>query len=197
MRKLKIIDLGLTEYDYAQDKMRQIHSRAIKEGLSDYLILCQHYDVYTVGKNENRKFCVDVKKTDRGGSIMFHAPGQQIFYFVFKVKTPMLFYKNVIKSFEKPLKNLSDKIEYIHSIPGFYIQNRKLGFLGFKYQNGYSLHGVAINYNIDLDKFNLINPCGLEGYKATSIVNEHINVDLETLNQDIIKSIIKNFKLEY
>lgn len=197
MRRLNIIDLGLIEYEYAQKEMRDIHKRAVKDSMNDYLILCQHYDIYTVGKNESRTFPVEVTKTDRGGSIVFHTPGQQIFYFVFKVKTPMLFYKKVIKSFERPLKDLSERIEYIHKIPGFYIENRKLGFLGFKYENGYSLHGVAINHDVDLEKFNIINPCGLEGYVATSLIKENIHIDIELLKHKFIDSIVENFKLLY
>lgn len=194
MRKIEVIELGLICYEDAIKKMRQIHNVAVKDGNTDFLILCQHHDVYTVGKNERRDFPVKVLKTDRGGSVVLHAPGQQIFYFVFKVKSPMSFYRKVVKSFETPLKELDSRVKYIHKIPGFYIENRKLGFLGFKFENGYSLHGVAINHDVDLKKFNTIKPCGLDGYVATSLTRENINISLENLKQVMTNSIMTNFK---
>lgn len=193
-RKIEIIELGLIDYLDAIRQMRQIHKKAAKKDDTDFLILCQHYDVYTVGKNENRLFAVNTVKTDRGGSVVFHTPGQQIFYFVFKVKSPMVFYRKVVKSFETVLRGLDSKIVYLHRIPGFYVENRKLGFLGFKFENGYSLHGVAINHDVDLQKFNLIEPCGLKGYTATSLKNEGVQICESDLKERVIKSIFQNFR---
>lgn len=194
MGKIETIDIGLVDYIKGLEFMRELHSKAKQENNVNYLILCQHYDVYTVGKNEKRDFPVETVKTDRGGSVVFHTPGQQIFYFVFKVISPMNFYRRVINAFSKPLKEINPGIEYIHKIPGFYIQNRKLGFLGFKYEDGYTLHGVAINYDVDLDKFNRVHPCGLEGFYATSLVNEGARVSLDYLKDTIVKSIQDSFR---
>lgn len=191
---IEVIDIGLTDYTECIDFMNKIHIDASNKREKNYLILCQHYDVYTVGFNEKREFPVETIKTDRGGSIVFHTPGQQIFYFVFAVKSPRIFYRKIIDSFYKPLKQLDNRIVYLPKIPGFYIDNRKLGFLGFRYKNGYSLHGVAINHNVNLEKFNLINPCGLEGYKATSLKEEGIDIDIQDLKSNIVRSIKENFK---
>ncbi|MEZ0323601.1 MAG: lipoyl(octanoyl) transferase LipB [Hydrogenothermaceae bacterium] len=193
MDRFEILDIGLIKYQQAIKFMNEIYSTAL-ENRKNYLILCQHYDVYTIGYNEKRDFPVETVKTDRGGSIVFHTPGQQIFYFVFEVKSPRIFYRKVIDSFYKPLKQLDSRITYLPKIPGFYIDNRKLGFLGFRYKNGYSLHGVAINHDVNLEKFNIINPCGLEGYKATSLKEEGINIDIQDLKDIMVKSIVENFK---
>lgn len=193
MRKIELVELGLVDYHTAMKKMRQIHKAAVQKGDTDFLIMCQHYDVYTAGQNENREFPVAVVKTDRGGSVVFHTPGQQIFYFVFRVKSPVVFYRKVVRSFEAVLKQLDSRIVYVHRIPGFYVENRKLGFLGFRFENGYSLHGVAINNDVDLQKFNLIEPCGLKGYTATSLRSEGVEISEAQLKETVVKSVLRNF----
>ncbi|MCX7737946.1 MAG: lipoyl(octanoyl) transferase LipB [Hydrogenothermaceae bacterium] len=191
---IEVIDIGLVDYKEGVAFMREVHSGAVKRGDKNYLILCQHYDVYTVGKHESKVFPVRTIRTDRGGSVIFHTPGQQIFYFVFKVKSPMSFYRKVVNSFYRPLKSLNPQIEYIHRIPGFYVGNRKLGFLGFRYKDGYSLHGVAINYDVDLEKFNKISPCGLEGYQTTSLIREDVKINLEELKRLLVESVSASFR---
>ncbi|ACN99590.1 lipoyl(octanoyl) transferase LipB [Sulfurihydrogenibium azorense] len=189
----KIIDLGILDYLEGYKEMRNIHSKAVESG-ENYLILCQHYDVYTVGENEKEEnFPVPVVKTDRGGSITFHGIGQPIFYFVFRVNSPKIFYRKVVKSFDEVFKSLSDKIYHDFKNPGFYIEKRKLASLGFRYSKGYSLHGVAVNHSVNLEKFNLIKPCNLDGYTATSLIAEGINIDIDNLKNEVIKKLYKNF----
>ncbi|HEV09474.1 MAG: lipoyl(octanoyl) transferase LipB [Sulfurihydrogenibium sp.] len=193
MSKINVIHLGIVEYEYGYQEMKKIHSTAVQSE-ENYLILCEHYDVYTVGQNEKEEnFPVPVIKTDRGGSITFHGLGQPIFYFVFKVESPKVFYKKVIKSFSEVFNLLSDKIYHDFKNPGFYVENRKIASLGFRYSKNYSLHGVAVNHSVDLDKFNLIKPCNLDGYSATSLIKEGINVDKEKFKSMVVESILKNF----
>lgn len=189
----KILNLGTVEYLSAYEKMKEIHSVAV-QSQENYLLICEHYDVYTVGQNEKEEnFPVAVVKTDRGGSITFHGVGQPIFYFVFKVDSPKIFYRKVIKSFDEVFKSLSPKIYHNFKNPGFYIENRKLASLGFRYSKGYSLHGVAVNHSVDLEKFNKIKPCNLDGYIATSLINEKIEIDKENLISMVVEKIKKNF----
>lgn len=191
--KINVIDLGIVDYLQAYEEMKKIHSIAV-ENQENYLILCEHYDVYTIGQNEKgENFPVPVIKTDRGGSITFHGVGQPIFYFVFKVDSPKNFYRKVVKSFDEVFKTLSDKIYYDFKNPGFYVENRKVASLGFRYSKGYSLHGVAVNHSVDLKKFNIIKPCNLNGYTATSLINEGINIEKEELKNKVVEKIKKFF----
>jgi len=189
---IEILNLGLIDYQDGLSIMKDFHKKAL-ENNKNYLLICQHYDIYTVGQNENKNFPVNVIKTDRGGSITFHGPGQPIFYFIFKVKSPIVFYKKVVKSFDIVFKSLCEKIYHDFKNPGFYIENRKLASIGFKYSKGYSLHGVAVNHSVDLEKFNLIKPCNLDGYVATSLINEGIEIELDELVRIITNSILENF----
>ena len=189
---IEVINLGLIDYKDALNIMKQYHKKAL-ENNKNYLLICQHYDVYTVGENEDKDFPVAVVKTDRGGSITFHGIGQPIFYFVFKVKSQINFYKKVVKSFDEVFKSLSDKIYHDFKNPGFYIENRKLASVGFRFSKGFSLHGVAVNHSVDLEKFNIIKPCNLDGYVATSLLAEGIEIELEELVSRITDSILENF----
>ncbi|GAB6073242.1 lipoyl(octanoyl) transferase LipB [Venenivibrio stagnispumantis] len=192
---IEILDIGLVEYEKGIEFMKEKHKEATEKN-KNFLILCEHYDIFTVGANEDiEKFKnLNPVKTDRGGSITFHGIGQPIFYFVFEAKNPPFFYRRVIKAFDNFFKDLDKRIFYDNKNPGFYIQNRKLASLGFRYSRGYSLHGIAVNHSVNLEKFNLINPCNLQGIKATSLINEGINIEKDILKNKVVEEILRSWK---
>ncbi|MMZ69096.1 Octanoyltransferase [compost metagenome] len=82
---------------------------------------------------------------------------------------------------------------YDKTNPGFYIENRKLCSLGFRYKNGVSLHGVSLNVDVDLEFHNRINPCGLQNVIATSLKHEGIDIDCNEVDRWIVGSVVKVF----
>jgi len=158
----------------------------------NYLIFTTHNPVFTVGKNEKEDFPFAIK-VDRGGSITYFDEGSLMVYFIFSIKNPAFFYKKVKKIFLKFFNELDKNIFYDKENPGFYIENRKIASLGFKYENFRSKHGVSIHLNPDLKNFNKIKPCNLEGIKATSLKNEGIIISKDEAIEKLSKLIKEEF----
>ncbi|WP_457560925.1 lipoyl protein ligase domain-containing protein, partial [Caminibacter sp.] len=108
-------------------------------------------------------------------------------YFIFKVKSPAIFYRNIIKIFKELFFEIHPEIYYDIKRPGFYIQNRKIASLGFNYKKNISKHGVSIHLNPDLKRFNTIKPCNLEGIVATSLKNEAAFVEKRVIIKKVIE----------
>jgi len=183
---------GEIEYTKARKKMQSIHSLALKTG-KNYLILCSHPNVFTIGSGEETCFNVEVVESDRGGSITCHSPGQNIFYFCFHVKNPARFYKKVITAFETFFLLYLPEVFYDKKRAGFYIQNRKIASLGFRYSQGVSLHGVALNVSVDLHFHAQVNPCNLEGVVPTSLQAEGLNLTQQEVDKEMIQLLQKSF----
>ena len=184
--------LGEIDYEEGMQEMRRIHALAIEDD-QNHLILCSHPNIFTVGQDEKRTFLVPAVKTDRGGSITCHTPGQNIYYFCFQAQNPARFYANIVKSFEEFFADTLSEVRYDKRNPGFYIQNRKIASLGFRYSLGVSLHGVALNVDVDLEYHSQIAPCALEGIAPTSLHNEGVKISCEEVDKAIIKSLEQHF----
>ncbi len=177
-------DLGKIEYK----KFLTLQEQLIKKK-ENYLLFATHNPIFTVGKNEAKNFPF-AYPVDRGGSITYFDEGTLMVYFIFNVKNPPFFYKNVRKVISKFFANFPLEIYYDREKPGFYIQNRKIASLGFRYENNRSKHGVSIHINPNLAEFNKINPCNLSGIKATSLYNEGVKISIDK-TKEILKPIIK------
>ncbi len=183
---------GEIEYKEAREKMQAVHTLAYEDG-QNHLILCSHPDIFTIGTSEKKSFDVDVIQSDRGGSITCHSPGQNIYYFCFQVKSPAQFYKKVISAFEAFFIKYLPQVKYHKEQAGFYIQNRKIASLGFRYSQGLSLHGVSLNVDVDLDFHVQVNPCNIEGIIPTSLVNENLHLSQEMVNRVLVHFIEESF----
>ena len=182
--KINFKDLG--KIDYLE--FLALQNELIKQK-ENYLLFATHNPVYTVGKNEAENFPFAIK-TDRGGSITYFDEGTLMIYFIFNIHNPAFFYKNIRRIVSKFFENFPLEIFYDKTKPGFYIQNRKIASLGFRYENNRSKHGISIHINPDLNNFNKINPCNLSGIKATSLTNEGIKITIDQA-KNLIKPIIK------
>jgi len=125
------------------------------ENTPDELWILQHHDVLTqgqAGKPEHILIPTDIPviQTDRGGQVTWHGPGQLVAYFMFDLK-------HEIEAFAKP------------DAPGVYVNERKIGSLGFKIRKGRSYHGLSLNIDCDLTGFHTINPCGYAGLEMVRI----------------------------
>ncbi|BCD60357.1 MULTISPECIES: hypothetical protein [unclassified Nitratiruptor] len=185
---MKIVDLGLLAYEKCNDVLENFILQD-----EDHLILCVHPPVYTIG-SEPYETDLPVIHTDRGGSITYFDEGCLMLYFAFRVPNPPRFYAKVLRSLDFFFHHFDKNIRYDKNKPGYYIENRKIASLGFRYKKGYSKHGVSIHVNPNLKEFNKINPCGLSGIKATSLINEGYNVNMEQAKALAVKAVEYGFK---
>ncbi len=183
---------GVVPFEEAEVRMQMLHAQAVQHK-ENHLILCSHPPLFTVGSDDKNAWSVKTVRCGRGGSITAHTLGQCIFYFVFQTPNPARFYANVRKAFEAFFFRHLPKVTYDKHNPGFYIENRKIASLGFRYSQGVSLYGVALNVDVDLNFHAQVPPCGLESVVPTSLAAEGVNMNEEEVFTEVVKNIEEVF----
>jgi len=184
---------GEIAYAKAREQMRSVHAKAQQDG-QNHLILCSHRAIFTVGSDEKKQFDVGTVQCDRGGSITCHSKGQNIYYFCFQVTQPAQFYKKVLNAFEEFFMINLPEVTYDKKNPGFYSENRKIASLGFRYSQGVSLHGVALNVDVDLALHSQVPPCNLTNIVPTSLGNEGLPLTQKAVDEQIVQLLEKHFE---
>jgi lipoate-protein ligase B len=187
-RSAVFIDLGLLEYKRALDLQVQTRDSKINHPLlEDKIFFVEHPSVFTLGKRggeENlsvsKEFLsnknIDVVQTDRGGNITYHGPGQAVMYPVVDLEKNKIKVREFVYGLEEIMKltALDFNIDAGRNKKnhGIWVGNSKIGSVGISIKKGISIHGLAMNINLDLDPFAWINPCGLTDVSMTSIEKE-------------------------
>ena len=144
----------------------------------DQVWFLEHFPVYTQGvscdaRPIDERQGIPVIKSDRGGQITYHAPGQLIAYFLFDLKRRKLGVRKLVSMIEQAtimmLAELGLTANTKEGAPGVYIAGEKIAALGLRVRAGCSYHGLSINVDLDLDPFLNIDPCGYQDLKVTSL----------------------------
>ena len=147
---------------------------------SELIWILEHPITYTAGVSFNQKEILDKKieiiKTNRGGKITLHNPGQKIVYFVINLnnrKKDIRKFINAIENsiiqFLKPYKIKAKKDE---KNIGIWVSTNKIAAIGIRVSRWIAYHGCSINISNNLNQYLKIIPCGLNNKKVTSIFNE-------------------------
>ena len=199
IQKIKLRDLGNVKYQYGISTQKKIHDELINEAK---ILFLEHDKTITIGtkggkedilfsEEEIKKRGFKIIKSDRGGQVTIHNKGQLVCYLIvpiqkFKIK-PVDFVRKIEELIINFLKKYKISAAAIKGKTGVWIKEknteRKIAAIGVRISNGVSMHGFALNIDNNLNDFNLIVPCGLEGSLVTSMANE-ISIDLD-------KSLIK------
>jgi len=172
----------------------------------DLVWLLEHEEIYTAGTNykEEEILNKDIKviKTNRGGKITYHGPGQLICYFVIDLKQRKkdirkfitLIEKTIIESlFEFNIKSFGDPKNI-----GIWVDSesniKKVAAIGVRVSKWIAYHGFAININNDLTKYQNIIPCGIIDKGVTNL-KSIINQNYDNLSDEIIKNLTKNLEI--
>ncbi|KAF9415386.1 hypothetical protein HW555_006976 [Spodoptera exigua] len=187
---VKVWKLGLMSYDTAlkiQTALARKHLDAILKGqdsLCDTLLLVEHKPVFTVGirddtpKNEImrlRALGAEFRKTNRGGLITFHGPGQLVAYPVINLKHFKTSVKWYVNSLEETVINVCDEIGIKGTrspYTGVWVDDNKIAAIGIHASRYVTTHGISLNCDNDLSWFNNIDPCGIEDKGVTSLTKE-------------------------
>ena len=123
---------------------------------------------------------IPVVKTDRGGQITYHGPGQLVAYLLADLKRNSLGVRSLVSLLENAaiglLAQYGLKAMARPDAPGVYVDDAKIAALGLRIRHGCSYHGVALNVDMDLSPFAAINPCGYAGLKV--IQTKDLNIPL-------------------
>ncbi len=218
MKQVLFKDLGRMSYKTAWDFQEQKladKTRLKREGKSEQiaseLFFVEHNPVFTLGKSghaENvllseeqlAKKGIEYFHINRGGDITFHGPGQIVGYPVFDLeqfKTDLGWYLRSLE--EVIILTLADYGiigERSKGETGVWIEPHRKGYerkicaMGIRCSRWVTMHGFALNVNTDLDYFNFIIPCGIQGKQVTSLKKE---LGYEVSTEEVKKKIKHNF----
>ena len=220
IKNLGFLDLKKT-FDIQKDYQNQIIETKLnnrKNNLNittpNFLLFVEHDHVYTLGNsgNENNlifdkkrleEMGIKYHKTNRGGDITYHGPGQLVCY-------PILDLENFYRDIHKYLRDLEDVV--INTLDYFNIsasgnsketgvwldvgtpEERKICAMGIKVSRWVTMHGLALNVNTNLSYFNGIVPCGISEKGVTSISNElNKTMELDLVRKVLTENFLKKF----
>jgi len=175
------------DYSAGLSLQEELHAAVVSrfnDNTTGYLLLCQHNPVITVGrfgKQDNillscedlEKKMIKIYRTDRGGDVTFHAPGQLVVYPIINLKGFKLGVKSYVRQLEETvigvLKHFGIEGERIEGYPGVWLGKKKIASIGVHVKSHVTAHGFALNVNTDLSYFSFIVPCGIKNIQVTSI----------------------------
>ncbi|MCL4438110.1 MAG: lipoyl(octanoyl) transferase LipB [Candidatus Thermoplasmatota archaeon] len=164
-------DFGTLPYMEALNIQKHFHRSVVEGNLGRFLMILEHPPTYTGGRKtlETSLQGIQVIRTDRGGDVTYHGPGQLVLYPIFPVGTEKIDVRMFVKDIENvvilTLKDLGFT-PYIGEEPGIWVSEnggKKVCSIGMAIDHGVSYHGVAINYSDDaVMGFQSIRPCGMD-----------------------------------
>jgi lipoyl(octanoyl) transferase len=232
-KAVEVINLGMDDYQRVWDYQESIFKKTVDRKIQNrklnqsdaelptgnYLILCEHPHVYTLGKSgsiENllldeqglKDHFAKFYRINRGGDITYHGPGQLVAY-------PIIDLENYFTDIHKYLRYLEEAViltlrEYgiktgrINGLTGVWVDfneddpnPRKICAMGVKTSRWVTMHGLALNVNTDLSYFDHIVPCGIDD-KAVTSMNKELGhgVDMTDVQQKLVKHIAAVFEMD-
>ena len=188
--------LGIVNYHETLQAMKH-HIK--QENFKNEIWLLEHPSIFTLGTAADKRHIINSKnipifQSDRGGEVTYHGPGQLVIYFLLDIKKLNFSPKKLVLTIQNFIKELLIKISiesyFIEGAPGVYVDNKKIASIGLRISKGKSYHGISINFDMDLEPFKLINPCGYKGLEVTQIKDLNKNIS-ELQFQEYVIDILK------
>ncbi len=195
---LTIKRLGSVEYETTWLAMQTFTTQREAETI-DEIWLLQHPPVYTqglAGKPEHllNVPAIPVVKTDRGGQITYHGPGQIVGYVLFDLKRKGIGVKELVRRIEQSIIDALGEFgidaERKMGAPGVYVKGAKIAALGLRIRKGCSYHGLALNVAMDLSPYSAINPCGFAGLEVTDLAALGVRASIDDVMTALSKQLV-------
>ena len=193
------------KYEDALVFMEERLSEISKNNIDDLIWILEHEEVYTAGTSYSEKEILDksikIIKTNRGGKITYHGPGQLICYFVINLRKEKKDIRKFISLIEKTIietleffniKTFADK-ENIGIWHNNNNEIKKVAAIGVRVSKWIAYHGFSININNDLKKYDAIIPCGIKDKGVTNL-KKIKDQDYSEINQKLIENFISNLQ---
>ena len=168
---MKVRHLGQVDYQTTWERM-QLFTAQRTGATADELWFLEHPPVFTLGMAGRREHLlapgnIPVVRTDRGGQVTYHGPGQLVVYTLIDLRRAGLGVRDLVTALEQSVIHYAATLGVTatarREAPGVYVAGRKLASVGIRIRRGCSYHGLALNVNMDLEPFQRINPCGYAG----------------------------------
>lgn len=177
-------DLGLMPYSEAYQLQKHLQEKQLQGALGSGLLLVEHPPVITISKGSNledivapekvlAKRGIALEKTDRGGQVTYHGPGQLVVYFLFNLKD----FKEDLHEFLRQMEETVIQLLTSYDLKpyrsegrtGVWVGKEKVCAMGIHVRRWWTTHGLALNVTTDLNHFGLIIPCGIRDRGVTSL----------------------------
>ncbi len=202
MTALVVKDLGRnTDYDTVFRAMRSF-TDARSDTTPDELWLTEHAAVFTQGQAGKAEFLLDpgdipVVRSDRGGQVTFHGPGQIVGYLMFDLRRLGLTVRTLVGGIERSIVAVLDRygIEGATrgNAPGVYVGRDKIAALGLRVRRGYSYHGLSLNVDMDLAPYQRIVACGLAGTGMTSMATLTGRCSIDEVTPLLVEELARHY----
>ena len=190
--EIVIRKLGRAQYLPTWQAMREF-TRGRNDSAADELWLVEHPPVYTVGQGASVPAvgnAIPVVKTDRGGDITYHGPGQIVAYTLVDLARRSIKVKRFVWLLEQAVLDLlRGRGERRAGAPGVYVDGAKIAALGIRVVRGRAYHGLALNADMDLSPFHAIDPCGYPGLRVTQTKDLGVSVTPDDLARSILRNL--------
>jgi len=218
--------LGRRDYAATQDAMRAF-TAARTEATEDELWLVEHGPVYTQGVGGRAEHVLNARgiavvRSDRGGQVTYHGPGQVVAYPLVDLRQLRIYVKEYVYRIEqavlKTLESLGVTGHRVTGAPGIYVRlddpfghaalngagtpaDRFLGLgkiaaLGVKVRRHCAYHGVALNVNMDLSPFDGINPCGYAGLRTVDLATLGLDIDWDSAAHELAARLVNQLGVD-
>ena len=183
-----------TDYRSTLQAMRDF-TASRNDATQDELWQVEHAPVFTLGQAADTNHVLDagdipVIRTERGGQVTFHGPGQAVIYPLIDMRRRGIFVRNMVNLLEQAMiDTLADFLiadaRRKPGAPGVYVTHdgglAKIGAVGLKVSRGCCYHGVALNVDMDLRPFGRINPCGMAGLQTIDMATMGAHTDWQSV----------------
>lgn len=186
-RDFSVRDTGLVSYRDALYLQRALREERIRGKAPDTVLLVEHPPVITLGRSHPEPDLavpaalvaaagIEIVQVERGGDITYHGPGQLVVYGIIDLRAWDLGVTDYVSGLESCVIGMAAE----HGVTagrkagarGAWVDDRKLASVGVHVSRGVTLHGIAINIDMDLSHFEFINPCGMPGTRMTTLAAE-------------------------
>jgi lipoyl(octanoyl) transferase len=201
---VRIRQLGVEDYATVWDAMKRF--TAERDPMTpDELWVLEHSPVYTLGLNGDPGHAIaplsaPLVRSDRGGQITYHGPGQLVIYVLIDLARRGLGVRALVSALEATVIGLCGQYgllaETRPGAPGVYVAGRKLASLGLRVRRGCSYHGLSVNVDLDLSPFDAIHPCGYQGLPVTSLAALGISARTRDVAAPLLLGLITELHLD-
>jgi lipoate-protein ligase B len=188
MAELWVANVGRLPYAAGVELQERIRAARQRDAIPDSLLLLEHDPVYTRGRRTERADLpmgddwyraqgIEVADTSRGGRVTYHGPGQLVGYPIMRVTDVIGYVRTLERAVIAALAEEHITATVRASLTGIWVGDRKIGSIGIHVSRGVTMHGLAVNVDCDLQPFEWIVPCGIDGVRMTSIYKETFRMD--------------------
>jgi lipoyl(octanoyl) transferase len=196
----RLREMGRVEYEPTWRAMQTCTDGRAAD-TADEIWVVEHPPVYTLGVAGRSEHLprvangIPVVRTDRGGQITYHGPGQAVIYLLLDLRRRGLTVRPLVRLMEQSVIDWLGRhgiaAEGRVEAPGVYVRGAKIAALGLRIRNGCSYHGLAVNVGMDLAPFHAIDPCGHPGLAVTQARDLGLAGDAASVGRELARHLLE------